>query len=188
MSRHNAPPVVYPLGRSPFLRRLLLGLWLAGLLGIVLWAAQARLSAGHAAGALVALVGAGMAARISWKNQPVGQLAWDGETWAWESVGCQSGSAMPELSVIADLQSRLLLRLDNQPGACLWLWAERSSLPERWLDLRRAVYSPHKPASMRLQHDALPLETSPLSSSLPFPAVAVSSPMHVVVNVSQAEP
>ncbi|MEO5606646.1 MAG: hypothetical protein ABIR13_03545 [Polaromonas sp.] len=153
MNRHNAPPVAYPLGRPVFLRHLLLGLWLAGLLCVLLWIASARQQPGAVVLALVAVLGAGMALWVSWKNLQCGQLTWDGDIWYWESMGCQECNALHELSVVADLQSRLLLRFEGQPGKGLWLWAEQASLPERWLDLRRAVFAPHKSAPGKLQHD-----------------------------------
>ena len=134
---------------------MLLTLWLAGLLSVLLWIASARLQPRAVAFALVAVLGAGLSMRISWKNLPCGQLAWNGDAWTWQSAGEQTGSALNELSVIADLQSRLLIRFENQAGKGLWLWVERSSLPTRWLDLRRAVYSPHKSASKRRTHDTI---------------------------------
>ena len=153
MNRHNAPPVVYPLGRSLFLCRWLLALWFAGLLSVLLWAASARLLAGAVTLALVVVLGAGMALWVSWKNLQCGQLTWDGDIWYWESMGCQECNALHELSVVADLQSQLLLRFEGQTGKGLWLWAERASLPDRWLDLRRAVFAPHKSAPGKFQHD-----------------------------------
>ena len=51
--------------------------------------------------------------------------------------------------VVLDVQFAILLRLDNQAGAVWWLWAEKSALPSRWLDLRRAVHAKHKPATFQ---------------------------------------
>ncbi len=90
------------------------------------------------------VVGAGFAALYGWKNSPVGQLAWDGQVWRWEGPGYQVGVAEYDLSATLDFQNLLLLRIENQAHAALWLWAERRALPARWLDLRRAVYSPHR--------------------------------------------
>ncbi|MDP3708691.1 MAG: hypothetical protein Q8R56_11495 [Polaromonas sp.] len=170
MSTHSAPSVVYPLGRSHFLAWLLLGLWLAGLLLVLLWFYLTRQLDWRMALAFAAILGAGGAARANWANAPVGQLAWDGEVWRWESASYQTGIAGYELSVIADFQRLLLLRLENQAHARLWLWMARSAMPERWLDLRRAVYSPRKSSTPSGQHDALHAE--------PLQAVAVSGPMH----------
>lgn len=90
------------------------------------------------------VVGAGLAALYGWKNSPVGQLAWDGQVWRWEGPGYQVGVAEYDLSAALDFQNLMLLRIENQAHATLWLWAERRTFPARWLDLRRAVYSPQR--------------------------------------------
>ena len=170
---HQAPPVVYPLGRSLFLGWLLLGLWLAGSLVVLLSLGTTRPLDWRMVLKLAVVLGAGVAVRSGWNNAAAGQLAWNGEVWRWESKGYQTGIAVYELSVIADFQSTLLLRLENQARARLWLWVERGALPERWLDLRRAVYSPRKSPARSWQHDLLRAEPPPL-------AVAVSGPMQTV--------
>ena len=147
MATHHAPSVVYPFGRSRFHGYLLFGLWSSGSASIFLWifGAQAldwRIFLGGATTLL-----AGLAAYVGWKNSPVGQLAWDGQSWRWEGLGYQAGVAEQRLSVVVDFQNLLLLRLENEAHACLWLWAERHVVPERWLDLRRAVYSPRQAMS-----------------------------------------
>ena len=133
--------------------------------------------------AIIAVLLAGAAARTSWTRIPAGQLAWNGDIWRWESAGYQAGIAEHEVSVVADFQRILLLRLENQAHASMWLWLEQSVLPERWLDLRRAVYSPHKKPSARLPHDAASAGISPLPSS-----IAAGSMTKSPVNVSRATP
>lgn len=167
MALHNAPPVVYPLGRSRFQGLVLLGLWLAaGLLVMLWWLAAPKLDWRFALAAVV-LLGAGWAARTGWENSPAGQLAWDGQVWHWESQGYQAGTAVLELSVLLDFQRILLLRLENQAHARLWLWAERASMPDRWLDLRRAVYSRPKASAASLLHDVMP--AADLTTDTPRP-------------------
>jgi len=170
LSLHNAPPVFYPLGRSSFLGGLLLGLWLAGALLTLAWASLARLSGWQLMVACAAVLLAGLAAALHWKNTPSGQLAWDGQVWCWVSAADPAGVAGPDAAVVADLQRWLLLRLENPSGACLWLWAERRAAPERWLALRRAVYSPHRFSGAAQLHDALAGAS----------AVAVSTTMHPI--------
>jgi toxin CptA len=172
LNAHNAPSVVYPLGRSRFLNWLLLGLWLAGMLLVSFWIYVAQQVDWRTVFALVAVLAAGIAVYIGSKSAPVGQLAWDGEVWRWETLSCQAGIAEYEVSVVADFQHRLLLRLQNQAQAKLWIWVERQAAPERWLDLRRAVYSPHRSTATSSLHDSLHAE--------PPPAVAVSVTMHPV--------
>jgi hypothetical protein len=147
---HNAPPVVYPLGRSRFQGGVLLGLWLAGLVVTALWWRAAPGPDWRLGTALAVVLAAGIAAGLGWKNAPTGQLRWDGQVWRWESQGYQAGTPVRALSVALDLQHVLLLRLENQDHAMLWLWAGRSAMPERWLDLRRAVYSRRKPSPASL--------------------------------------
>ena len=173
MNRHNAPPVVYPLGRSPFLGGLLLVLWLAGLFTVLLWWNVTRQPDWRMLLAGFSVLLAGLAARITWDNFPGGQLAWDGDVWRWESASYQTGAGEHALSVIADFQQRLLLRLENRDGASLWLWVEQNTMPERWLDLRRAVYSPHRSRASLPPHDVVPVEPS----ASPPAAVALSKAM-----------
>jgi toxin CptA len=144
LSKHNAPSVVYPLGRSRFQGQILLVLWLVALATIGLWMAHAQAWGWRHGLGVLALVLAGAAALMGWKNSPVGQLAWDGQTWHWESRGYQAGAAEHDVSVVCDFQSFMLLRIDNPDQARLWLWAERTMFADRWLDMRRAVYSPRR--------------------------------------------
>jgi toxin CptA len=137
---------------------MLFALWVAGLLSVMLWLYLSRQADWRLALALVAVLGAGGAARNSWTHAPVGQLAWDGEAWRWESARYQTGIAGYDLSVVADFQRRVLVRLENQAHAKLWLWVDRRAMPERWLDLRRAVYSPRKSSAPWGTQDALHAE------------------------------
>lgn len=137
--------------------------------------------------ALTAVMLAGAVAYKGWKSTPVGQLTWDGQCWRWEGTGYLTGVAEQKLTVVVDFQSLLLLRLENPAYAHLWLWAERRVLPERWLDLRRAVYAPHravKPVGsvMSVMSVKQTLENSPQAQE-PIQAVALSSP-HLPVDIS----
>ena len=168
MTSHNAPPVVYPLGRSRFQGWVLAVLWFAGLL-LLLNSLRVQEPIGWRTFAtLMSVVVAGVAARTGWKNSPIGLLAWDGQSWRWEGPGYQSGVVEQKLLVIFDFQNLLMLQLENPAKARLWLWAERKAAPERWLDLRRAVYSPHK-AIVQTGLQKLDLINS-------VPAIAVSKP------------
>jgi hypothetical protein len=141
---HNAPPVAYPLGRSHFQGWALAGFWIAGLLVTIGWWLIAPGFDWRTVTAMAAVVAAGVAAWLGWRSAPLGQLHWDGQVWRWESPGYQAGTPVRALSVVLDLQRILLIRLDNHDHASLWLWAHRSAFPDRWLDLRRAVYSRRK--------------------------------------------
>ena len=173
MNRHNAPPVVYPLGRSRFLGGLLLGVWFAGMVSALLWCSGSQASSWRLGLSGFSILAAGAAARAAWQRMPTGQLAWDGQFWQWEGAAGEGGLAQGAVSVIMDIQHGLLLRLENQAGTQAWLWLEKKILPARWLDLRRAVYSPHRQPAALAQHDFLASE----SFSLPPVTVAVSATM-----------
>ena len=117
---------------------------MAGLVLIGTWFLGSQHAGWRQLAGLVAVICVGMAAYQGWKNSPVGQLAWDGQVWCWEGPGYQAGMAEYELLAVLDFQNAMLLRIENQANARLWLWAERRAFPARWLDLRRAVYSPHR--------------------------------------------
>jgi hypothetical protein len=73
VTTHNAPPVVYPLGRSAFQGLVLLGLWLTGLVAVLLWIYSTRQSPWAALTALSVSAAAAIAALLGWKNSPIGQ-------------------------------------------------------------------------------------------------------------------
>lgn len=139
--------MTYPLERSHWQAFLFSAFWLAALLLASVWTLGSQQLGWRQAVGLITVMGAGLAAWHGWKNAPVGQLTWDGQVWRWEGPGYQAGVAEYELSAALDFQNVMLLRLENQAHAKLWLWAERRAFPTRWLDLRRAVYSPHRSPS-----------------------------------------
>ena len=108
----------------------------------------------QAAGFVATLI-AGLAGLQALRNSPQGHLAWDGEYWRWESVSYQAGHAEYEVTVKADFQHVLLLQVNNKAHARLWFWAERGAFPSRWMDLRRAVYSPHRGLHRELTGQAM---------------------------------
>jgi hypothetical protein len=147
--KHHAPSVSYPLRRSFAQAIVYLCVWVSATALIVSWICFSRsqglvLMLGFTAIALVAMVGS-----FGLRSSPVGQLVWDSQQWHWESAAYQSGVLQVEVLVIADFQHILLIRLENQAHASLWLWVERKAAPQRWLDLRRAIYSPHRTTIVR---------------------------------------
>lgn len=87
-----------------------------------------------------------------WFRSPIGLLAWSGQSWALDTrLGLH---AVSTLDVRLDLQSFLWLRLHRPGMRPQWVWLERSAAPERWLDLRRAVYSRPKPGAPGAPHSA----------------------------------
>lgn len=140
---HHAPAVRYPVGRSHWLATALVFCSLAGCLALAAWA---RAGAGTqlgpvAAAAALWLVCSALAAWF-WRHSPCGTLVWSGSAWTLESPqGTTVCAVCTALEVRFDLQRCLWLRLQPESGRVLWLWLERGSAPQRWGDLRRAVYS-----------------------------------------------
>ncbi len=141
----RAPSVQYPLRRSRVLGALLLALLFTGAGAVAAWvtlgARDAVVSASVALG-LWLLAAAGAA--HFWWSQPRGLLQFDGQDWALDQMaksfnGPRILSVPP--AVLLDLQAHIWVRVVPTGHSSQWLWLERSSQPERWMDLRRAVYS-----------------------------------------------
>ena len=99
--------------------------------------------------------------QAGWYDDGTGtQRWWDGQTWT--LVAPNSGAAWMALSgppeVLLDLQSHLWLHVIPVGHRRTWLWLACSAQPERWLDLRRAVYSRARPGADNAD------ETAPASS------------------------
>ena len=147
----NAPSVKYPFGRSRVLGSFIFAVGLLGAGAVATWAFL-----GTRAGSLwpVAIACGLWLASIAgalhfWHGQPVGIVHWNGQSW---EVALPDGphrerswalSAGP--GVFLDMQTHLWVHVSPAGRQGLWLWLSRSSQPERWLDLRRAVYSRAKP-------------------------------------------
>lgn len=144
---HHAPSVLYPVGRSRFLGRLVPALWL---LGVLAAAGQAWHVGGLTGPVLLTAGSALLAGALAWwsvRQTPQGALRWNGEAWHWlpETVGDTLGEEVAPLAtppqVHLDLQQVLLLSLAPAGGRRLWLWLEKAQSPARWDDLRRAVFA-----------------------------------------------
>lgn len=134
---HNAPAVTYPVGRSSIQGLLGLMIWLLGVAAILAWAAASPSAGRLAVASGLSVVVAALAA-IAWWRTPAGELQWNAQAWQLHLRGaCTIGQPL----VVLDLQRSLLLRWRPDGGAGGWLWVDRSSVPMRWDDLRRAVYS-----------------------------------------------
>jgi hypothetical protein len=153
-SRQHAPFVRFPLGRSRVLGGVLLaGLVLAAAVVLTWW-----LSPGRAAAARVPLwvatalcLCAGGTAAHYWWQQFRGSLIWDGQAWLLENqeLSPKSWALLGSPEVIVDVQAHLWLRVVLPQRQPLWLWLDKNSQPERWMDLRRAVYSRARPGADR---------------------------------------
>ncbi len=145
---HNAPSVMYPVGRCAFQGQGLAVL--AAIVAATLWGwrgagADMRLWLAVSAGAMLWLVWAWR----GWSRSPTGQLQWDAQAaglrstqpgaWFWLDSAGVAPQPVPGVDVALDLQQRVLLRLSSRSQAPRWIWVEAASDPARWLDLRRAL-------------------------------------------------
>lgn len=152
MSRvsRQPPPVSYPLGRSAAFAVVLVSLLVLGFCALAAWSLQ---GAGTASPpkfvAWIFWCLAGVGALQCWRGQFCGALHWDGLHWHLLDLDPKGVpwalSAPPE--VLLDMQTHLWVSVLPAGRSRIWLWLERSSQPERWMDLRRAVYSRARPGA-----------------------------------------
>lgn len=150
--KYTAPTVRYPFARSAAFGWLCVWLAVVSGGGVVWYVESVWTAAGRGAFALVAILGwviAALGALGYWRRSPHGLLAWNGQVWALQAADSaqagmsEEGAALRQApAVILDLQHTLWILVRRHGHAPLWLWLERSQCPERWGDLRRAVYSP----------------------------------------------
>lgn len=149
----SAPSVSYPVGRSALFLRLLVA---AGALGMATAALALAYGLGGWAlfGGVMWVVWVIVVTQV-WRGQPQGRLAWTASmerpvapthravagNWSWFSAAYVGGVVLQRVERVHDLQAWMLLRLHNPDGARTWVWVERDSDPDRWDDLRRALWS-----------------------------------------------
>ncbi len=148
-----APFVRYPVARSTVLGGYLAGIAVVNAVVLVAWALSDAVKTPLHLGVafLVWMLGA-LCAWSLWARSPVGELVWSGQSWSIETPADMQ--SVPALEVHVDLQAFLWLRLRRHGLRPQWIWLERSRAPERWLDLRRAVYSRPKPGAPGAPHSA----------------------------------
>ena len=131
---------MYPVGRSHNAGRLLLALWALGICTVTLACAQAGRAPDWKLGIpLLGAIAAGMAVRAGARrwSEPA-DLAFDGEIWTISGAHPvrEAGAHVP-----LDLQSLIPVCLDAPERTRRWVWLDRTAMPDRWRDLRRALYS-----------------------------------------------
>ena len=136
---HSAPSVSFPVGRSRMARRLLGFLWTLGAAALCAWMLQFSVPFGWRTALLMAAVlFAGLAA---WRASRLGagaELRWDGQHW---SCSASASFHAATATIHLDLQSLMLVCLQEPGRRAAWLWLDRACLPARWLDLRRALHA-----------------------------------------------
>ncbi|WP_307867025.1 hypothetical protein [Variovorax sp. E3] len=131
----------YPVGRSRGATRILLFLWA---LGACCAGASCYLfdSAGWRQLLLVlSVVFAGVAAGFGLRRDGAGVLHFDGLHWTLTGADPTRAVHGARALVALDFQSLMLLRLTEPGRARRWIWIEQRAMPQRWRDVRRAVYS-----------------------------------------------
>lgn len=150
---HNAPPVVFPVGRFVWARRLLWVLALCGALGLVFW--QANTNSFGVKWAWASWGICVLAATYASTSDILlgGYLVWTGEVWLWRDA---KGREMEmQLRVLLDVGSALglVLRCADAPWYFpqRFAWLEDRDMPQMWHGLRCAVYS--RPKAVRKPGD-----------------------------------
>ncbi len=141
----HAPAVRCPVRRSRAVGGVLATMVLAGAAVVFAWW---QLGAGLGLVSGVAGAAAWLAAAAGawhwWCGQFCGELHWDGQQWWLDSLlpGCPPMQLQGAPEVHWDLQGHLWVSVCAATGRPrIWLWLESRQQPERWPDLRRAVYS-----------------------------------------------
>jgi hypothetical protein len=150
---HNAPPVVFPVGRFVWGRVVWWAMTCLGAVGLAVWQMLGKVSWPTVFGAwffwgLCVVVAALWGPRQGLTD---GRLFWSGEAWFWQAEdghgsveGADQGLA---LSVGLDWGRGLLLfvrplnGLGQGCGPWAYAWLAESDMPSRWHGLRCAVYS-----------------------------------------------
>ncbi len=144
---HNAPPVVYPVGRFVWGSWIMGGLALVGLMGLVFWWVMA--SPGWLQAVVGGLVWSGSvaAAAVYWPSErsPEGRLVWSGEDWLWREA---SGTEIPvRVQVLLDAGRFMGLvyagreAFDSRGQRPQFAVVCQAMMPSSWHGFRCAVYS-----------------------------------------------
>jgi hypothetical protein len=155
---HNAPSVLYPVGRCALPGWLMLALWLLGCVAACATSVAGDFHWGQWRWSVLAcaLLLAGWTALRTWRALPAqGLLHWDGHDWWWtQSHSRPSDATVPvRLRVHLASQRHLLLHMQPADGAARWLCLCAATAPTHWHALRCAVYSravggvPHRAVS-----------------------------------------
>ena len=141
---HNAPPVVFPVGRFVWGRWVMLALALLGGIGLM-WHPHFpvfNLQPWALSGWGLLLLAAIWATRVDhWQT---GTLVWTGEVWLWRDP--QDHEWEVGLQVVWDTGSAMGLALSPQRTYRVplkrFVWLSQDDLPVLWHGFRCAVYSP----------------------------------------------
>jgi hypothetical protein len=158
---HNAPPVVFPVGRFVWGRLLFVAVGVLSVLGLLSWQLQ-TLATGPKLWVAWMLWGVCIGFAALWAPRQTltcGRLGWSGEAWYWqaETESAEQAQAV-NVSVGVDTGQGLLLWLQplneegHAQGRLLCAWLQARAMPSKWHGFRCAVYSRPK-TSVRLGKD-----------------------------------
>lgn len=153
----RASAVRYPLRRSAAFGFVIALMVIAGAAVLVAWALLGAHS--YEIGVMAATclwVFAAASVFQFWQSQWVGSLNWDGRAWSLDGETAQSVSwvVSEQPEVLLDLQTHVWLCVSCTEHRRVWLWLDRSCQPERWMDLRRAVYARAAPSAHNAEENA----------------------------------
>ncbi len=135
---HNAPAVSYPVGRSYFHAAAVVSIGVVGAAILLAWTVQSDpWLPRHTAAWLVWLLCLTWAT-LDWRRSPRGALEFTGDNWHWVDP---AQTQQMTLNVQLDLQHTLLVRTLDAQSRVRWLWLAQARQPQRWSDLRRAVFA-----------------------------------------------
>ena len=151
---HNAPPVVYPVGRFVWAACLVTGFALAGALGLVYWQTMTLHGWPQICIAWLVWCGSVVGAALRWHQEwsPQGLLVWSGEGWFLRD---EAGAENPVfVRVLLDVQRFMVLAYAGRESGGLREWRtqyavlHQASMPSFWHGFRCAVYSRPKDDSV----------------------------------------
>ena len=154
---HNAPPVVYPVGRFVWGRWLLVALCMLSAAGIIAWQMLSLTTGPKLWAACFFWTACALSAALWAPRQALsgGRLGWSGESWFWQADEHPDGHVQRvAVSVSLDTETRLLLwvqPLDEQgkaQGRLMCAWLQASAMPSKWHGFRCAAYSRPKTAAL----------------------------------------
>ncbi len=154
---HNAPPVVYPVGRFPLGRILLVGICGLSAVGLLSWQIQTRATSAMIWAAWCVWGICALTAAL-WTPRQVlvdGRLGWSGEAWFWQADEDAAEQAQA-VTVSVGLDSGQGLLLWVQPlnehgraqGRLCSVWLQANAMPSKWHGFRCAVYSRPKTSEL----------------------------------------
>jgi hypothetical protein len=149
---HNAPPVVYPVGRFVWGTWLIAGLAILGCAGLAFWQLMTDPSLWQTVWAWTLALASGLGAFAygPQEESPSGSLVWQGEGWLWRP---QAGAEWPvRVQVLLDGGRFIGLvyaphdASGVQPGPARFAVLHQATMPSFWHGFRCAVYSRPKNA------------------------------------------